>query len=144
MPAYFVAEVEVTNPAGYALHFFSGGGLNTISQSTITSNAAGYSAVYFNGGSSNTITNSYIQGSTAIYVSGSTGTVINSSVLVATNTAGMGVESGCAPPESGVAPAGARGPASGGAARRGSPISRSCTAGAISFSTLSGSALVNE
>ncbi|MDO8631750.1 MAG: hypothetical protein Q7R41_14780, partial [Phycisphaerales bacterium] len=40
---------------------------------------------------SNTIQSSYVQGSTAAIISGSTGTTVNSSVLVATNTVGAGL-----------------------------------------------------
>ncbi len=62
---------------------------NTISQSTITS--PGSIALYLGATSSNTVSGSYVQGSTAVYISGSTGTVINASVLVATGAAGHGV-----------------------------------------------------
>ncbi|MDP3541709.1 MAG: hypothetical protein Q8T11_04490, partial [Elusimicrobiota bacterium] len=61
---------------------------NTISQSTMVSDAAGFYGLNVVGSSSNTIMNSYVQGSTAALISGSTGTVIGGTVLIATNTAG--------------------------------------------------------
>ncbi|MBI5245536.1 MAG: right-handed parallel beta-helix repeat-containing protein, partial [Elusimicrobia bacterium] len=67
------------------------GNFNTISYSTLTSNGAGEQGLKMTFSATNTITNSYIQGSTAAYIVNSTGTVINSSVLVATNTAGDAV-----------------------------------------------------
>ncbi|MDE2424518.1 MAG: right-handed parallel beta-helix repeat-containing protein, partial [Elusimicrobia bacterium] len=79
----------VLNPAGgYGAHFVSSK-FNSVAGDTVT---AGSYGLYFYRSSSNTIVDSYIQGSTAAYVSGSTGTTIGGSVLVATNTAGMGLE----------------------------------------------------
>jgi len=68
---------------------FSQSDKNTISQSTITSTDSGFSALLIEGSSTNTIAFSYIQGSMGAVVSGATGTVINSSVLVATHTVGL-------------------------------------------------------
>ncbi|MBI4060684.1 MAG: Ig-like domain-containing protein [Elusimicrobia bacterium] len=65
--------------------------LNTISQSTITSTTQGLGALYVLQSASNTILSSYIQGSSAAYVSGSTGTVFGGSMLVATNATGRAV-----------------------------------------------------
>ncbi|MBI4370656.1 MAG: right-handed parallel beta-helix repeat-containing protein, partial [Elusimicrobia bacterium] len=60
---------------------------NTIRQSTITGTNHALGIV----SSSTTIVDCYLQASTAVYISGSTGTVIGGSVLVGTNTTGSGV-----------------------------------------------------
>ena len=72
----------------YGALLFIGADHNTISLSTVISNHVSNPALYVFRNSSNTIQNSYIQGSTAAAVSGSTGTVIDSSELFATGTAG--------------------------------------------------------
>src|SRR3989338_8618906 len=86
-----VSQCFIKAPNGYGLLISGGAKDNTISQSTITSNTRLYPAVFFNRASTNTIADSYIQGSSAVVISGSTGTIINSSVLVATNTLGSAV-----------------------------------------------------
>jgi hypothetical protein len=83
-----ITQSYIANPAGDGAYLTANANYNTISQSTMTSAAAGYRALYITGSSSNTILDSYVQGSTAVYVSGSTGTVIGGTVFVATNTAG--------------------------------------------------------
>ena len=55
---------------------------------TSASTVADRFALYIAASSSNTVLDSYIQGSTAAFISGSTGTVIGGSVFVATNTSG--------------------------------------------------------
>lgn len=67
---------------GVAIQFEPGAKWNTVDYSTVTSGGAG---LYFNGSSSNTVTNSYVRGFLSAYVLGSTGTVINSSVLTASD-----------------------------------------------------------
>ncbi|MBI5245837.1 MAG: right-handed parallel beta-helix repeat-containing protein, partial [Elusimicrobia bacterium] len=66
----------------------TGSDRNTISFSTMISNAVGSPALYILAASSNAILDSYVQGSTAVFISGSTGTVLGGSVFIATNTAG--------------------------------------------------------
>ncbi len=83
-----VTRSYIKNPLGYAAFITGGASRNTISLSTITSNGANNAALTLMGSALDTIQNSYIQGSTAAVISGSTGTVINSNVLVATNTVG--------------------------------------------------------
>ncbi|MDD5303123.1 MAG: right-handed parallel beta-helix repeat-containing protein [Elusimicrobia bacterium] len=83
-----IAQSYMTNPAGYGVYLAANSKYNAISQSTMTSNAAFFHALYIIKAASNTIVDSYIQGSTAAFISGSTGTVIGGSVLIATNTAG--------------------------------------------------------
>lgn len=78
----------VMNPAGYAARLVTGSDFNRIALSTVTSSASGFSALLMVDTASNTIQNSYVQGSTAAIISGSTGTAVNSNVLVATNTVG--------------------------------------------------------
>ncbi|MBI4060065.1 MAG: right-handed parallel beta-helix repeat-containing protein, partial [Elusimicrobia bacterium] len=85
-----VTGSHVSNPPGYAARLLSAHH-NTISQSTITSSAAGFPALHISFSSTNTVQNSYIQGSSAALIGGSTGTIIASSVLVATNTFGSAV-----------------------------------------------------
>ncbi|MEK7388952.1 MAG: right-handed parallel beta-helix repeat-containing protein [Elusimicrobiota bacterium] len=74
--------------AQYGAWLSSGATRNTISWSTVTSNAQAYAALFIHGSSSNTIMSSYVQGSTAVYISRSTDTIIGDSVLIATNTIG--------------------------------------------------------
>ena len=71
-----------------AVYLVNGSDLNTISFSTMVSNNAGTPALDIYHASSNTILNSYVQGSTAAWITGSTGTMIGGSMLVATNAAG--------------------------------------------------------
>ncbi len=86
-----ITRSYIANPAGYGAFFNVGANYNNLSQSTVTSSAAGYAALYLLQSSSNAISASYVQGSTAVFVAGSTGTVINGSVLVAQSAAGSGV-----------------------------------------------------
>jgi|CXWL01.1.fsa_nt_gi sulfur carrier protein ThiS len=81
----------ISNPSGYGAHFNSGAHFNTIAWSTVTSAASALPAVWISESSSNTIMSSYVQGSTAVYVSGSTSTIIGDSVLIATSTIGNAV-----------------------------------------------------
>lgn len=83
-----VLKSLIFNPAGSGVSFDTASDYNTISQSTITSGGAGAWAVKMIRSSTNTLQFSYVQGSTAVIVSGSSGTAINSSVLIATNTFG--------------------------------------------------------
>ena len=80
---------HVSSLGGHGVFVADGASGNTLSRSTVTSGAGGFYAVYFSAASSNTIVDSYVQGSTAAYVYGSTGTVIGGSVFVAANTAGQ-------------------------------------------------------
>ncbi len=82
-----ITQSWLTNPAGHGAYIWSGSAHNTISLSTMTSAGVNQYALYI-AGSSNTVSGSYLQGSTAAFVTASTGTVFNTSVLVATNTAG--------------------------------------------------------
>ena len=76
------------NAAGSAVvvRFNPGVKWNTVSYSTITT--GGTCGLYFNASSSNTVTDSYVRGYRGVCISGSTGTVINSSVLVANSSMG--------------------------------------------------------
>ncbi|HNW44637.1 MAG TPA: right-handed parallel beta-helix repeat-containing protein, partial [Elusimicrobiales bacterium] len=85
-----VERSNISNSGGNGL-LLGLSNLNTISASTITSSAEGYSALVLSVCSSNTIAGSYIQGSTAVYISASTGTVINYSVLTASGAEGYGL-----------------------------------------------------
>ncbi|MFI5362085.1 MAG: beta strand repeat-containing protein, partial [Elusimicrobiota bacterium] len=87
----------ISNPSGYGAHLNTNANWNTISQTTMTSSVNGgggfaISALSLFEASSNMITGDYIQGSTAAEVTGSTGTVIIDSVLVATNSAGAALQ----------------------------------------------------
>ncbi|MFI5363339.1 MAG: beta strand repeat-containing protein, partial [Elusimicrobiota bacterium] len=84
--------VYAGNPAGDAACLTAGADANTFSGSTMTSAAVGYYGLYVQQASSNTFSGDYIRGSTAAYISDSTGTVIGGSVLVATNTAGSALQ----------------------------------------------------
>lgn len=84
-----VIDSFVSNSAGGGARIHGGADFNTISRSTVTSVSATLPALFLGASSSNTVVSSYIQGSTAAIVSGSTGTVFNGSVLVATNTTGV-------------------------------------------------------
>ena len=90
-PSNIITQDYVSATVGYGAYLETNASYNTISLSTITSNALNYVALYLGNTSSNTILNSYVQGSTAAYVFGSTGTVIGGSVFVATNTTGSGL-----------------------------------------------------
>ncbi|MDD5304422.1 MAG: right-handed parallel beta-helix repeat-containing protein, partial [Elusimicrobia bacterium] len=83
-----ITQSSIDNPAGYGAFLFNGANRNTISQSTMTSGSAAHEGLHLDGVSSTTVVDSYIQGSTAACISGSTGTVINSSVLVAADAFG--------------------------------------------------------
>ncbi len=72
----------------------AGANYNTISFSTMISNSANRYGLYVMASSSNAVFNSYIQGTTAAFVSGSTGTAISASMLAATNTAGSALALG--------------------------------------------------
>jgi hypothetical protein len=80
----------ISNPSDTGL-LLNTANFNTIDMSTIVSVAAGRFGVSITASSSNTISASNIQGSTAVYIAASTGTIINSSILVATNTFGDAV-----------------------------------------------------
>ncbi|MFA6004431.1 MAG: right-handed parallel beta-helix repeat-containing protein, partial [Elusimicrobiota bacterium] len=86
-----ITRSYLSNPNYYAAYLKAGANYAAIRFSTITSDIAGYSALYLYQNYSNTISNSYIQGSTAVYVNGSTGTVLGANMIVATNTIGVGV-----------------------------------------------------
>ena len=84
----------ISNPPGYGVYLNSGVNGNIIAFSTITSDSS-YDALYIQQGSSNVITNSYMQGAgNAANIGSSVGTVISSSVLVATGTASNGLNLG--------------------------------------------------
>ncbi|MBI2384861.1 MAG: right-handed parallel beta-helix repeat-containing protein, partial [Elusimicrobia bacterium] len=85
-----VTGSRMLNPAGYGARLDTGADYNTVILSTMTSASvtAGRYGLYVAASSSNTILDSYVEGSTAAFISGSTGTVIGGSVFIATNTAG--------------------------------------------------------
>ncbi|MBI4060603.1 MAG: right-handed parallel beta-helix repeat-containing protein [Elusimicrobia bacterium] len=83
-----VTGSHVSNSNGHNAATIERAHLNTISQSTITSMAQGLGALYILKSASNTILSSYIQGSSAVFISGSSNTVFGGSMLVATNTTG--------------------------------------------------------
>ncbi|MBI5244168.1 MAG: right-handed parallel beta-helix repeat-containing protein [Elusimicrobia bacterium] len=83
-PAGYAAAIDISFPPAYSIH-------NTISQSTITSASAGFPALLIGGAAFNTADRVYAQGSTAVQISGSTGTAIRSSTLVGTGSGGSGV-----------------------------------------------------
>ena len=88
-----VTQSNLANPAGTGAVLTANANNNTISQSTVTSNADDRPRPLSSANRpSNTFSDDYIQGSTAVYVSGSAGTVIGGSVLVATNTAGRALQ----------------------------------------------------
>ncbi|MDO8803794.1 MAG: right-handed parallel beta-helix repeat-containing protein, partial [Elusimicrobiota bacterium] len=76
----------ISNTLGRSAYFVTGA-YNTISYSTVTGGGS-YEALSIITSSANIVSGSYVQGSTAAYISGSTATIFNSTVLVATNTAG--------------------------------------------------------
>ena len=65
---------------------------NTINLSSFSESTALYFALYMTRVSSNVVYGSFIQGSTAVYISASTGTTFGGSVLVATNTYGNALD----------------------------------------------------
>ncbi|MBI3298707.1 MAG: right-handed parallel beta-helix repeat-containing protein [Elusimicrobia bacterium] len=79
----------IQNLAGYGA-YLTGADFNTIIRSTMISASATADryALFIIASSSNSVLDSYIQGSTAAFISNSTGTVIGGSVLVATHTTG--------------------------------------------------------
>ena len=79
----------LSNTLGRAAYFDTGG-YNTIEYSTITGGGS-YEALYIRTSSVNIVSGSYIQGSTAAYITGSTGTVFNSTIFAATDAAGHGL-----------------------------------------------------
>ena len=90
-----ITSVSVTgnflvSPAGLGAKLLSVQ-FSTISFSTITSDSGSYPALYLHRVASGVITHSYVQGSTAAFIAGSTSVVVNSSVLVGTNTFGAGL-----------------------------------------------------
>jgi hypothetical protein len=85
-------DVVVSNGYCDAAFFQQAANDNVITQSTLTSVSGGLPAIYLDGVSSNTVSSSYIQGSTAVYVQASTGTVIGGSALAATSAAGIALE----------------------------------------------------
>lgn len=88
-----VSDSYLHSSAGVALYFETRSAGNTVTRSTVTS-GSWQGAVYFRAASSNTITESYLQGSTAAYISGSTGTVITNSVLVGVGPGSLGLDMG--------------------------------------------------
>ncbi|MGD9642074.1 MAG: NosD domain-containing protein [Elusimicrobiales bacterium] len=88
-----VSDSYLHSSAGIALYFETRSAGNTVSRSTVTS-GSWLAAAYFRAASSNTISESYLQGSTAAYISGSTGTVISNSVLVGYGPGSLGLDMG--------------------------------------------------
>lgn len=88
-----VSDSYLHSSAGIALYFETRAAGNTVSRSTVTA-GSWLAAAYFRAASSNTITDSYLQGSTAAYISGSTGTVITNSVLVGAGPGSPGLDMG--------------------------------------------------
>lgn len=64
---------------------------NSVSESSITSRSADAAAVYIPFAEGQRILNNYIQGSTAVYIGGSTNTVVSGNVLVATGSTGHAI-----------------------------------------------------
>ena len=87
-----IDRVWASNPVGYGGYIVSQSSYNTLSKSAFTSNASGYPALFIGNSSSNTVSGSYLQGASALMVFGSTGTVVEESILVGTNTAGVALE----------------------------------------------------
>lgn len=83
-----ISQCYVQNLAGHALYLDVDAQRNVVARSTIVASAANRFALYVDRASSNTIVDSYLRGSTAAYVSGSTGTAFGGSVLEATAPAG--------------------------------------------------------
>lgn len=86
-----VTQCYITNTAGPAVSFQVNAHDNNISWSTMTSFGSTYPALYLEKVSTETIANSYIAGASAVNINRSTGTVISSSIMVATNTTGNAV-----------------------------------------------------
>lgn len=85
-----VARSYISNTSGHGAKLESGADYNTISDSTLTGNSL-YAGLFITISSSNTVQSSYIQGSTAAYISNSTGTFIGGSVLVTIDNGGSGL-----------------------------------------------------
>jgi hypothetical protein len=66
----------------------------TVSYSSVALGAPGAYGLFLSGASFDVLSGDYIQASTAVFVSGSTGTAIAGSVLIATNTNGQALELG--------------------------------------------------
>jgi hypothetical protein len=89
-----IMQSSMRNPAGHGVYLVGAAASNQFSFSTMTSGGAGQYAFYAGQSASNTVTGSYLQGSTAAFVNGSTSTVFNSTVFVATNSAGAALQLG--------------------------------------------------
>ncbi|MFI5361937.1 MAG: right-handed parallel beta-helix repeat-containing protein [Elusimicrobiota bacterium] len=87
-----INQTFISNAAGHGLYLFPGSNFNTVLQSTMTGGGAGNFGLSLSNVIANTFEGDYIQGSTAAYITQSTGTVIGGSVLVATNTAGSALQ----------------------------------------------------
>jgi hypothetical protein len=81
----------ITASAASAVTLTGSADFNTFSQSTMTSIATAGTGLSITQSSTNTFTNSYIQGSTGVVVNSSTGTILRSNVIIATNTFGDAV-----------------------------------------------------
>lgn len=87
----------ISDPGSYGVDITNGSEGNSVIGSTLVGNLAGARiGVHTEFGSpvnvvGNSVDSSYVQGSTAVHVSGSTGTAIKSSVLVATALKGNGI-----------------------------------------------------
>ena len=81
-----VAYSSITVQAAHGLQLT--GSNSEVLFSTMTSKAAGYAGLYITGGSAGALYKSYIEGSTAAYISGSDGIVLQESVFVSNDTAG--------------------------------------------------------
>ena len=82
-----ISQSYMYNPSAYGAHLEGGSKYNTIINSTATGGSYG---LFLDASSTNTAAGCYVQGSTAVYVSGA-GTVVNSSVLVSTQDTGSGL-----------------------------------------------------
>jgi hypothetical protein len=84
--------IYAANAAGTSVYVSTNSAGNLFTQSRIYSNAATFPALYLTQAANTVVDNTYVQGSTAMYVSASTGTYVGDSVLVATHTAGSAIE----------------------------------------------------
>ena len=89
----YIKDSFLTSLGGEGLKIMNAAAGNSVVRSTITGAGGGY-GLYLAGASTNTVADSFVRGSTAAYVYGSTGTVIQTSLMVSTHTDGIAFQLG--------------------------------------------------
>ncbi|MBI5209054.1 MAG: right-handed parallel beta-helix repeat-containing protein [Elusimicrobia bacterium] len=87
-----VTQTSIDNPSGRGAFFLANSSFNVVTLSAITANAAGQAGVDLTSAAFNTISYSSVRGSPAVFISGSTGTAVDASVLAAADPGGWGLQ----------------------------------------------------